>query len=494
MTFEVPYASPHSEFSGQADGSGLDRIGAPLTFLRHPFLVLHAFLLTTMLSLSFAFPTVHAGSMLLRWPALAVVALAGLAWAAVRGIGRFTTAHCSLALLVVLAAISGLYSENPSYTLLRAASVGLLFAATGIGLYAFCDRLEKTLAVSDLLWCLAAIVAVGGFVHRGIGGDAHGRYVGLHDRATVAGTYAALFLPIALYHVRYRLRGLFRIVGWIVLGLLAAQIVLTGARMALVSSAVVGLLLAFDYFGVKALLAPITVALLAPAPALWDHHYSERLWGRAEAIVRPETLSTFTGRLDRWRFGLEQFSRRPVLGHGFGTSRTLAGFEEPRRFGIEPGAVFNLHSDQIEVLVDLGLVGFALFASFWLAIGVAGARLVMRPRSAERQLALAYLGGVIYAFGDTFMHGGFLAAGGGISAFTWSMIAGFGALWVHESSFAASAAFRAGIRADRTPRRERFAAPQADPRPTAPSEPVTRDRQRLRERLPSARQLLRNRE
>src|SRR5690606_30098445 len=118
-------------------------------------------------------------------------------------------------------------------------------------------------------------------------------------------------------------------------------------------------------------------------------------------------------------FGIEQFRDKPVLGHGLGASRTLAGREDPRRFDIKPGEVFNLHSDQIEVLMDLGAVGYLPFGLFWVAAMMTGIKLIGAPVGRARQLGLAYFGCTIYTFGDTFMHGGFLAAGGGVSAYSW---------------------------------------------------------------------------
>jgi hypothetical protein len=71
------------------------------------------------------------------------------------------------------------------------------------------------------------------------------------------------------------------------------------------------------------------------------------------------------------------------------------------------------------------VIGYIPFAAFWGALLFLGWKTIRSPRSLHRQMSLAYLGSLFYAFGDTFMHGGFLAAGGGVSAFSWSMIALF---------------------------------------------------------------------
>jgi hypothetical protein len=81
--------------------------------------------------------------------------------------------------------------------------------------------------------------------------------------------------------------------------------------------------------------------------------------------------------------------------------------------------------------MDVGVIGYAPFGLFWASLLWLGWKTACSPRSLQRQLALAYFGALFYAFVDTFMHGGFLAAGGGVSAFSWSMIALF--LAVHPT-------------------------------------------------------------
>ena len=279
-----------------------------------------------------------------------------------------------------------------------------------------------------MLWLLGSVLVIGGFLYRRGDMGPGGRYLGLHDRATGAGIYAALFVPLALYQVRYRLRGIMCWAGWAIFALLMLQIVLTGARMALLVTVVLALLLTFAYFGKKTLLALLAGTLLLPVPFLIDRRATIQARDRSETVLRRDTVASFTGRLQRWQFGVSQFVERPFWGHGFGASRTIASREAARTFDIDVGEVFYLHSDQIEVLIDVGLFGFLFFALFWLSLAKTAVETIAQPPSPRRQLALAYLCGVALAFVDTFMHGGFLAAGGGVSAFTWSMIATFVAL------------------------------------------------------------------
>lgn len=404
-----------------------ERVGL-LSYLAKPYLLVYAGFLVVMVALSFAIPLIHSVSMTARWPALGLVALIGVLLPVVSRWRPLTTPHLVFAVFLVLVGASTFYAAEKFYTAQRFASVVMLFMATILGLFAYCRDWKSVVRMTDLLWCIGSLLVLVGFVFRagaGAMGDAGERFEGLHSRATGAGTYAALFLPIAIYQASYRFRGLWSLFGWCVVLLFIMQAVLSGARAALGISLLVSLALGFMYNVKRAAIAAVVMVMLSPVPFMIKPDLVDRFKEKGERLLRAQTFSTFTGRLDRWKFGLEQWARKPVLGHGFGASRTLAGQEDPRRFKLEPGEVFNLHSDQIEVLMDVGVVGYIPFGLFWASLMFLGWKTVTSPRSLQRQLALAYFGALFYAFVDTFMHGGFLAAGGGVAAFSWSMIALF---------------------------------------------------------------------
>lgn len=403
--------------------------GFGLSFLADPYLWVYGGFLAVMVALSFAIEPVADLAMSLRWPVLGVAALAGIAYSLGTGLGRTNAAHGAMISFIALAMLSSAYALEFDYTLERAISIGLLFSATGIGIFSYCRSMKNALRFTDLMWALGALLVAGGFAYRAVAG-VNARYEGIHDRATGAGTYAALFVPIALYQVRYRFRGVMQFIGWGVVGLLLVQILLSGARMAILTTALSCLVLLLDYYGRKAAAGLCIAGVLAVIPLVLDHRNMEKIQEKSDRIVRAESVGTFTGRLDRWVFGIEQFLKKPIFGHGLGSSRMIAGLEDPRRFHLDLGEVFNLHSDQIEVLMDLGIVGFLPFAIFWIALGACGLACYRGPQRPGRQLALAYFAGAFYAFVDTFMHGGFLAAGGGVSSYTWSVVFVFFALHV----------------------------------------------------------------
>jgi O-antigen ligase len=398
-----------------------------LSYLTNPYLIAYAGFLGVMVALSFAIPGIHSLSMSLRWPVLGGVAILGAMIPIFARNSGWTAAHILMAVFLATLGLSTAYSSEPTYTVQRFISVVMLFCATQVGLYAFSRNWISVVRITDLLWFIGAGLVLAGVVFRAVGGEGEGgeRYEGLHSRATGAGTYAALFLPIAIYQASYRLRGIGPILGWGLVALFLAQSLLAGARAAFLVGLFVALALGFAYNIRRAVLATAFAIMLAPIPFLLNPTLMEKAKDKAERLIRAQSFGTFTGRLDRWVFGIEQWQRKPLFGHGFGVSRTLAGQEDPVRFKIQPGDVFNLHSDQIEVLMDVGVVGYIPFLGFWIVLLSLGWKAMMLQRSLPRQLALAYFGSVFYAFVDTFMHGGFLSAGGGVSAFSWTMIALF---------------------------------------------------------------------
>lgn len=455
------------------------RVGLTTTvvgLLSRPFLWCMAFFWATMVGLSIAHPLVHDLALAIRWPVLAAMAVIGFGIWVVRAKGRLSFAFILLAVFLAIALASSIHAYDPWYSVQRGGSLVLL-ACVAVGVGAYGRRQGDAAATIDLLFWLGTLLVIGGLIFRG--GDSGDRYGGLHDRATGAGTYAALMLPIAIHQASRRLRGIGAAFAWFVAFAMVAQMALAGARAALAVGVVMGLLLVLRFHGLRGAAWLAAVGMILPlallVPGVW-----ERASEKWERIVRTESLGTFTGRLDRWVFGLEQFQRKPLFGHGLGASRFLAGEEAADRFRLRPGETFTLHSDQIEVMVDTGLTGWIFFALFWLVLLAGGVR-AFRD-AVTRPMAAALFGSVAYAFVDTFMHGGFLAAGGGVAGYTWPLLSLF-------------AAVRTSSLEDRQPIARRLALIQESTRTLAAVHSQEHNLRQLRvrrlrrDRLPTARRL-----
>ncbi|MBI4932305.1 MAG: O-antigen ligase family protein [Actinobacteria bacterium] len=152
--------------------------------------------------------------------------------------------------------------------------------------------------------------------------------------------------------------------------LFAAAANLSGTRVALIGIAVVllGLLVIRRSFRVVAMLGATAIGF-AIAMAI------DRSGGSASTSRLTHRQA---GRSDVWRFGLQSFLDRPILGHGPGGFRPAVQGRFTADFIVSVGsddrhlAWFDAHNVAIEYLVITGIVGVVLLAAFaWFALRTA---------------------------------------------------------------------------------------------------------------------------
>ncbi len=129
-------------------------------------------------------------------------------------------------------------------------------------------------------------------------------------------------------------------------------------------------------------LVALAAALLLLVPVA-----RERLVG--DISERGVTESFATGQIGTGRWGLwerlfEEASAEPVYGHGSGfaftlDSQELFGFEG--EFTSEQDVFVYTHNDLMYWMLDLGLIGVALYVAFWLAIRAKYKQLIVHARS-----------------------------------------------------------------------------------------------------------------
>ncbi len=140
------------------------------------------------------------------------------------------------------------------------------------------------------------------------------------------------------------------------LGLCAAMLLSTstGAVFACIGGLIVTLLMMrgrASGAGLFLLCAMIVTPLLFP-----DTISSMVFFGKNETAVR-----TGTGRLPIWQWVLEErVSQAPILGFGFGEGEVQA-----RLFNIGGFRMMHMHNAFMSAIVNLGIVGVALWAAMW---------------------------------------------------------------------------------------------------------------------------------
>ena len=191
---------------------------------------------------------------------------------------------------------------------------------------------------------------------------------------------------------------------------------LSQGRTGMVSLAVGTVLILARKFPV---LSVVTVAPIAGLAAVLfgDKLVTLFLRGQDNAL-----LFSLSGRTTWWELGWAAFLRRPVLGAGWGVGSRVA----VRQFGgIVMADVSTLHNGFLEVLLGVGLVGFAIWAcvlvwSYGLAIA-----------AYLRNDSLPFVVGLVVCATATLLSTGI---GGGLDFITQYFLAVTALLWVQGSS------------------------------------------------------------
>jgi O-Antigen ligase len=147
-------------------------------------------------------------------------------------------------------------------------------------------------------------------------------------------------------------------------------------------------------------IAALVAVALAVGAAAWIGRQYDR-FANASPVSEPRDLRTrltqvsSTGRVQLWDVASHEFSTAPIIGQGAGTFELA--WERERPF---PATDVNAHSLYVEVLEELGLVGFLLLATTLAAILVG---LAVRIRGEARALyAAVFAAALMWA-----LHAGF---------------------------------------------------------------------------------------
>jgi O-antigen ligase len=374
-----------------------------------------------------------------RWWFVAAIAVGLLGVAARARWVPYHQEHYCLYALMAVSALSCVVSPMPEYSFARLATFVVMFFAVFIAGWAWLQNARNAALVVSLLVLSAVIGALASLYYLLEQGQLvpSQRITGAFGKATGTGSFAAAGLPLVLWKWQYA-RGKQRLFYSVVLAILGYLLVFSGARAA----AVGGIAAAIVWFwkhhrGLRPVLA--NLGLLVFALFFVGVLSMDML---PDYIVRKETISTFTGRMPRWRVGLALFLQSPAIGHGYGMTRYIRLYQEgehlrgqlvPAAFSLSdllPGSRqrlgrMTLHSDQVERLVETGVAGFVPFALFWYFVMRRVAKALLGPVTVVRSLAIALGLNVSYLFLDSFMHGALFAINAPGTTLSWLVIALF---------------------------------------------------------------------
>jgi O-antigen ligase len=197
---------------------------------------------------------------------------------------------------------------------------------------------------------------------------------------------AAAFMVLSTKH---RLSwGVLLLVSFVIIQLTACRTSLGSALAGIVAMAVV-------YLGARRFVVPAFAGVAALGLLLMligiGGQSAQDSAGGAIAMGRTESVSSMTGRLPLWGALIERVSDRPLVGFGYGAfwdTRMIASVH--RQIGWYAG---HSHNCYMELLVNLGVIGLAIF----ICLGVHSLRRCVDLTQSTRELAYPILGGLLAA-------------------------------------------------------------------------------------------------
>lgn len=364
-----------------------------------------------------------------RWWLLAILGVRGLLHVASHRTSARDAVPKEPLLLAAFAMVSSRWAEYENLSTQAAASFALGMGIVFVVLWRLLDRIESLQGIFRpvLVFAFTAFAlgfAVGWFADAA--GDAFllaktgwgSRFSGIFYNPNMSGLLGAICLPVALAAPRAALGGAAWL-RWPTVALICVAVFLSGSRSALVGSVLAVSLLGLRRFGIGALV--VYGLLLALAFIVASQVPINRLEeGAVGRLVRVKSVRTLSGRTELWRQGWDAAQGHLALGNGWASSRTLEGIDEELAVGrgsIRGGT--NLHNAHLQLLVDLGFVGLAIFWWFCLRVIGAGLRVVAAARDPRTTVPLLFFASAMALLADTFAHGGIFSVGSPSSLVFW---------------------------------------------------------------------------
>jgi O-antigen ligase len=275
-----------------------------------------------------------------------------------------TTYLFGFAVFVAWAALTTFWSADPAESM----GAVYLWLQTLLLVYILWDlyRTRAALLAGLQAYVLGAYTAVFGAVLNYLGSNAFYSHM---DRYSLGSTnpdgygfIVALGIPIACYlAASAEMPKIFRLLNYGYLPVAFLGIALSGTRTASVGAAVgllygLATLTRLRLFIRVAVVGLLAAALFVLLPVVQPLTSFQRLGTTATEV----TEGDLSGRIGQWEQGLRAFMDHPVLGVGTDQYRTVNTLSKVA------------HNSYLSVLVELGLIGFVLFATIlWIVVGQA---------------------------------------------------------------------------------------------------------------------------
>src|SRR5882672_254673 len=278
--------------------------------------------------------------------------------------------HIVMALFVLLAVLSYLWSLFPEGTLVQAFSYVQLFAMVWL-IWELAPRVREQMRLLQA-YVLGTFVSGIDTLYSFLSHQesVYQRYAGARLDANDLGLIMALSIPMS-YYLLIENKGWMAWIYRVQLILAGTTILLTASRGATLATLVALCIVPLTQArlgGRQRMALLLTIALLV-CGALYLVPATS--WQRLSTLPTEFEQGTFTGRTIIWKAGWEIFRAHPFFGIGANAFRLIVSrvLAEPIRLG-EADPAPPAHNTFLSVLVEQGVLGFAVFCALLIALAV----------------------------------------------------------------------------------------------------------------------------
>lgn len=256
-------------------------------------------------------------------------------------------------IFVAFAFLSATYSPFPYLTLERSTTVLVLYISVFwiIWKYAYEQSPEKIvylmLNAIKLIFILSFLMIFVSPRRVFLGG----RFQGIFQNPNSLGITCAIFLPLVLWRFLETKKKITLFFFFLML----LSLFLSASRNSINASVI-----ALGYFiymrSMKNKPLILFTSISSVLVLVWVIQTSAKLF--FHAYYRPETISSFGGRIGIWPIALNLITLKPILGYGFGVEDRIFSFKHVAPLG---QFVSYVHNSYLGIMLQLGIIGLVIF-------------------------------------------------------------------------------------------------------------------------------------
>jgi len=278
--------------------------------------------------------------------------------------------HFMMALFVISAGVSYLWSLYPEGTLIQMVTYIQLFALVWL-IWELCPGIREQKLLMQA-YVLGTFVSGTHTIYRFFAHQesAYQRYAGSGLDANDLGLMMALSIPVS-YYLLIQAKGRMAWVYRLQIILAVTTVLLTASRGATLACLVALVIVPLTHTRLttrKKIALLLTLSLLVSGVLVLVPASS---WERLSTVPNEVEHGTLTGRTVIWKAGWQIFREHPFLGIGSNAFRLIVSrvLEEPIRLDDPDSPAPPAHNTFLSVLVEQGVIGFAIFCVMLSVLG-----------------------------------------------------------------------------------------------------------------------------